>query len=137
MRRLTRNLTFRVLVAIALGALLGVVAPDTGKAMRPLGDMFVTLVKMVIGPIVFLTIVLGIANMRDLKAVGKVGGKAFLYFEVVTTFALAIGPTIVNVTKPGAGIDVSALAKGDVSRYAEAGKELGFVDFVMHIVPSS
>lgn len=137
LRRVAGNLTVRVLVAIALGILLGIVDPETARAMRPLGDTFVKLVKMVIGPIVFLTIVLGIANMRDLKAVGKVGGKAFLYFEVVTTFALAIGLVVVNVTKPGAGIDVSSLAKGDVSQYAKAGEQLSFVDFVTHIVPSS
>jgi aerobic C4-dicarboxylate transport protein len=137
LRRLAGNLTVRVLVAIALGVLLGVVAPDTAKTMRPLGDTFVKLVKMVIGPIIFLTIVLGIANMRDLKAVGKVGGKAFLYFEIVTTFALAIGLVVVNVTKPGAGLDVSRVSGGDVSQYAKAGKALTFVDFVTHIVPSS
>jgi aerobic C4-dicarboxylate transport protein len=92
---------------------------------------------MVIGPIIFLTIVLGIANMADLKKVGKVGAKAILYFEIVTTFALAIGLIVVNVTKPGAGINVSALAKGDVSKYAEQGKALTLVDFVTHIVPTS
>ena len=105
--------------------------------MKPLGDTFVNLVRMVIAPIIFLTIVLGIANMRDLKKVGRVGGKALLYFEIVTTFALAIGLIVVNVTKPGAGLDVSALAKGDVSKYAEAGKAMSFVDFLTHIVPSS
>ena len=90
--------------------------------MKPVGDTFVNLVKMVIAPVIFLTIMLGIANMRDLKKVGRVGGKALLYFEIVTTFALAIGLIVVNVTKPGAGLDVSALAKGDVSKYAEAGQ---------------
>jgi aerobic C4-dicarboxylate transport protein len=137
MRRLLRNLTVRVLVAIALGVVLGVVAPETARAMRPIGDTFVALVKMVIGPIIFLTIVLGIANMSDLKKVGKVGAKAFIYFEIVTTFALAIGLIVVNVTKPGAGLDVSRMAKGDVSRYAAQGRELSFVDFFIHIVPSS
>ena len=105
--------------------------------MRPLGDTFINLVKMVIAPIIFLTIVLGIANMADLKKVGKVGAKALIYFEVVTTFALAIGLVVVNVTKPGAGIDVAALAKGDVSRYAEQGKAMTFVDFFTHIIPAS
>jgi aerobic C4-dicarboxylate transport protein len=136
-RLLPRNLTVRVLLAISAGIALGLVAPDTAKAMRPLGDTFVNLVKMVVGPIVFLTIVLGIANMSDLKKVGRVGGKAFLYFEVVTTFALAIGLTVVNVTKPGAGLDVSRLARGDVSRYAEAGQGMNWVDFLTHVVPSS
>jgi aerobic C4-dicarboxylate transport protein len=135
--RLVRNLTFQVLVAISIGVLLGIVVPDAAKAMKPIGDTFVNLVKMVIGPIIFLTIVLGIANMSDLKKVGKVGGKAVLYFEIVTTFALAIGLIVVNVTRPGAGINVAALAKGDVSRYAEQGKAMTFADFMTHVVPSS
>ena len=137
MRRLVHNLTFQVLVAISLGVLLGLVAPRTAEAMKPIGDTFINLVKMIITPVIFLTIVLGIANMSDLKKVGRVGGKALLYFEIVTTFALAIGLIVVNVTRPGAQLDVSALAKGDVSKYAEAGKALTFVDFVTHIVPSS
>lgn len=136
-RPLHRNLTVQVLVAIALAVVLGLVAPDTAKAMRPLGDVFVNLIKMVIAPVIFLTIVLGIANMSDLKKVGRVGGKALLYFEIVSTISLAIGLIVVNVTKPGAGLDVSSLAKGDVSTYAAQGKEMHFVDFFTHIVPSS
>jgi aerobic C4-dicarboxylate transport protein len=136
-RRLLNNLTFRVLVAIAIGIILGVVSPQTAKSMKPLGDTFVNLVKMVIGPIIFLTIVLGIANMSDLKKVGKVGAKALIYFEVVTTFALAIGLIVVNVTKPGAGVNVAALAGGDISAYTKGAESLKFVDFVMHIVPTS
>ena len=137
MRRLLRNLTFQVLFAISLGVLLGLYAPDTAKAMRPIGDTFINLVKMIITPVIFLTVVLGIANMRDLKKVGRVGGKALLYFEIVTTFALGIGMAVVNITQPGAGLDVSALVKGDVSKFTEAGKALTFVDFITHIVPSS
>ncbi|HEX8849453.1 MAG TPA: dicarboxylate/amino acid:cation symporter [Gemmatimonadaceae bacterium] len=137
MRRLYRNLTFQVLVAVALGVLLGALFPAVGKAMKPLGDTFINLVKMIIAPIIFLTIVLGIANMHDIRKVGRVGGKAFIYFEVVTTIALAIGLIVVNLTKPGAGIDVTALAHGDISQYTTAGKQLGFVEFVTHIVPAS
>ena len=137
MRRLHKNLTVQVLVAISLGIVLGVVAPDVGRKMKPVGDTFVNLVKMVIAPVVFLTIVLGIANMRDLKRVGRVGGKALLYFEIVTTFALAIGLVVVNILKPGRGLVVSALAKSDVSSYVTAGKSMTFADFVTHIVPSS
>ncbi len=136
-RRLYRNLTFQVLVAISLGVLLGLVAPDAGRAMRPLGDTFVNLVKMVIAPVIFLTIVLGIANMSDLKKVGRVGGKALLYFEIVSTIALCIGIAVVNITKPGVGLDVGALAKGDVSKYAAQGKEMSYLEFFTHIVPSS
>jgi aerobic C4-dicarboxylate transport protein len=134
---LSRNLTVQVLVAVAFGIILGAVNPEAGKAMQPVGETFINLVKMVIAPIIFLTIVLGVANMQDIKRVGRVGGKAFIYFEIVTTLALAIGLTVINFTKPGAGIDVANLAKGDVSKYATAGKALNFADFVTHIVPSS
>ena len=137
MRRLLNNLTFRVLVAITLGVILGVVSPGTAKAMRPLGDTFVNLVKMVIAPIVFFTIVLGIATLGDLKRVGRVGGKALVYFELVTTFALAIGLVVVNVIKPGAGLDVSRIAGGDISRYTTQAEQMTFVDFVTHIVPAN
>ncbi len=123
---------------MALGAVVGIVWPETGKAMKPLGDTFVNLVKMVIAPIIFLTIVSGIATIGDLKHVGRVGGKALLYFEVVvTTFALAIGLVVVNVTKPGAGLDVSSMAKGDISKYTQQGEQMKFVDYLTHIVPSS
>ena len=135
--RLHQNLTVQVLFAISLGVVLGLLAPDVGKAMKPVGDTFVNLVRMVIAPVIFLTITLGIANMRDLKKVGRVGGKALLYFEIVTTFALAIGLLVVNVTKPGEGLDVSALATGDVSRFTEAGKQMSFVEILTHIVPAS
>ena len=135
--RLGRNLTFRVLVAITLGVIVGVVEPAWGKAMKPVGDTFVNLVRMVIAPIIFLTIVLGIAQTSDLKKVGRVGLKAFVYFEVVTTFALAIGVVVMNVVRPGDGIDASRLAQGDISQYAQAGQEMNWVDFVTHVVPSS
>jgi aerobic C4-dicarboxylate transport protein len=136
-RLLPRNLTVRVLLAIAAGVAVGLLAPGVGKALKPLGDTFVNLVKMVVGPIVFTTIVLGIAQSRDLRAVGRVGGKALLYFEVVTTFALAIGLVVVNVTKPGAGLDARALAGGDVSKYAQAAQAMSWIDFLTHVVPAS
>ena len=97
MRRLFSNLTVQVLFAISLGVLLGLLAPGAAKAMKPVGDTFVNLVKMIITPVIFLTIVLGIANMSDLKKVGRVGGKALLYFEIVTTFALMIGLIVVRL----------------------------------------
>ena len=137
MKRLARNLTVQVLFAVACGIALGVIAPDTAKAMKPLGDTFIKLVKMIIGPVIFLTIVLGISNIADVKKIGRVGGKAFLYFEIVSTIALAIGLTVVNLTRPGSGLDISTLAKGDISAYAKQGEALKFVDFLIHIVPSS
>lgn len=137
MPRIFKNLTFQVLVAVSLGVLLGVEAPATAKSLKPIGDTFINLVKMVITPIIFLTIVHGIASMADLKKLGRVGGKALLYFELVSTLALAIGLVIVNVTKPGAGLDISAMAMGDVSKYTAAGKEQGTLEFLLHIVPSN
>jgi aerobic C4-dicarboxylate transport protein len=135
--RLGSNLTVRVLVAIALGALVGALWPDAGRAMKPIGDTFVNLVRMVIAPVIFLTIVGGVAHTTDLKRVGRVGLKALVYFEVVTTFALVIGLVVMNVLRPGEGIDASRVVTGDVSAFAAQGKELRFVDFLTHIVPSS
>ena len=137
LNRLVRNLTFQVIVAVSLGVLVGVVAPDTGKSLKPLGDTFINLVKMVITPIIFLTIVHGIASMADLRKLGRVGGKALLYFEIVSTFALAIGLVIVNITKPGAGLDVTQLTLGDVSKYTTAAKDQSMLEFFLHIVPSN
>ena len=137
MKRLLNNLTFRVLVAVTIGIIFGIVDPVHAKEMKLLGDVFIRLVKMVIGPVIFLTIVLGIANIADMKKVGRVGGKALLYFEVVTTFAIAIGLAVVNLTRPGAGLDVSQMAKGDIGTYTAAGKAMSFSDFLVHVVPES
>ncbi|MEO7998069.1 MAG: cation:dicarboxylase symporter family transporter, partial [Gemmatimonadaceae bacterium] len=135
--RLARNLTAQVLFAVALGVVVGIVNPALGKALKPLGDQFINLVKMVITPIIFLTIVHGIASMADLRKLGRVGGKALLYFEVVSTLALAIGLVVVNVTKPGATLDVTTLAKGDVSKFVTAAEQMTLVDFITHIIPSN
>ena len=135
--RLARNLTVQVLFAVTCGILLGVVAPETARKLKPLGDTFINLVKMVITPIIFLTIVHGIASMADLKKLGRVGGKALLYFEIVSTLALAIGLVVVNVTKPGAGLDVSTVAMGDVSQYTRTGASQSTLEFLLHIVPSN
>ena len=107
MRKLFTNLTFWVLLSITAGALLGHFAPATGVAMQPLGKYFIDLVKLFINPIIFLTITLGICGMNDLKKVGTVGGKALLYFEVVTTFALLIGIVVAWIIQPGAGVDTA------------------------------
>src|SRR5690242_19067195 len=103
-----KNLTVQVLTAIVIGAAIGHVRPDWGIKLQPLGDGFIRLVKMVVGPIIFLTIVVGISSMGDLRKFGRVGGKALLYFEVVTTIALAIGLLVANVLKPGAAIHATA-----------------------------
>jgi len=126
-----------VLVAISIGVLLGVWNPEAARAMKPVGDTFINLVKMVIAPIIFLTVVLGIASMGDMRRLGRVGGKALLYFEVVTTVALAIGLVVVNVVRPGDGLDASTMARGDVSRYTAPAEQLSAVGFLTHIVPSN
>lgn len=137
LRRLARNLTVQVLVAIIVGAALGIVWPEVGRKLKPIADTFINLVKMVITPIIFLTIVHGVASMADMRRLGRVGGKALLYFEIVSTLALAIGLVVVNVTKPGAGLDLAALPAGDASRYAQQGTQQGMLEFLLHIVPSN
>jgi aerobic C4-dicarboxylate transport protein len=132
-----RTLYFQVLLAIALGVALGFVAPQTGIAMKPLGDVFIKLIKMIIAPIIFATVVIGIAGTDDLKRVGRTGGLALLYFEVVSTIALVIGLIVVNVLQPGAGmnVDVTKLNAASVATYTSPGKLEGPADFLMHIVP--
>ena len=101
-----KSLYFQVIVAIVIGVLLGHFYPDTGAAMKPLGDGFIKLIKMIIAPIIFCTIVVGIAGMEDMKKVGKTGGLAVLYFEIVSTIALIIGLIVVNLWAPGVGMNV-------------------------------
>lgn len=136
-KRIYKNLTVQVLTAIFIGVIVGLVWPDVGKQMKPLGDTFINAVKMLIAPIIFLTIVLGIAKMGDMKKVGKVGGKAIIYFEIVTTLALIIGLLVVNILHPGSGLDPDKLPKGDISQYTSDGEKLNWVDFLTHIVPHS
>ena len=134
-----RSLYLQVLVAIAVGILLGHFHPDIGTAMRPLGDGFIKLIKMLIAPIIFCTVVTGIAGMENLKAVGKTGALALLYFEVVSTLALVVGLLIVNIFEPGAGmnIDVAALDATAVESYAQAAEQQSVVDFMLHVIPTT
>lgn len=132
-----RNLTVQVIIAILIGIAVGQFFPKFGVELKVLADVFIKMIKMVIGPIIFFTIVSGIASMGDVKKVGRIGGKAILYFEIVTTIALAIGIVVVNLVKPGVGIDTSKL-NGDVSKYTDAAKESnGFIDFLVNIVPDN
>lgn len=133
------NLTFQVLTAITVGVLLGHFAPDLAVKMKPLGEAFIRLVKMVIGPIVFITVVTGISSMGDMKKVGKVGGKALLYFEVVTTFALAIGLIVVNLIGPGRGMHVvqGQMDAKAVAKYAAAAHEHDTVSFILNLIPEN
>jgi aerobic C4-dicarboxylate transport protein len=133
-----KSLTTQVILGILLGISVGLVFPEIGSQLKVIADIFIKLVKMVIAPIIFLTIVIGIAGMGDLKKVGKIGGKALLYFEIVSTIALAIGIIVANVIKAGKGIDAEA-GKGDITQYTEKAAETshGFMDFILSIIPDS
>jgi len=136
---LYKSLYVQVLVAITVGILLGHFYPETGVALKPLGDGFVKLIKMVIAPIIFCTVVSGIAGMQSMKSVGKTGGYALLYFEVVSTIALIIGLVVVNVVQPGAGmhVDVSTLNASSVAAYAAAGAQQTTVGFLLNVIPNT
>src|SRR5215203_6208519 len=138
MGNLTRHLYFWVLLAILAGGTIGYVSPETGVALKPLGDGFIALIKMLISPIIFCTVVLGIAGAGNMKKVGRVGGKALLYFEVVSTFALAIGLIVANVLKPGAGFnaDPAHLDAKSIAQYTHA-EGLTTIDFLMNIIPKT
>lgn len=147
MKRIARHLYFWVLIGIALGVLVGAMYPDAGAApgafkassLKPLGDGFIALVKMLIAPVIFLTVVLGIAGISDLKKVGRVGMKAVVYFEIVSTFALALGLLVMNLVQPGKGFHVApaTLDAKAVASYAQQAHEQSTADFVLHIIPST
>jgi aerobic C4-dicarboxylate transport protein len=138
-KRLHQHLYIQVLAAIVLGVLLGHFYPETAVSMKPLGDGFIKLIKMIIAPIIFCTVVTGIAGMQDMDKVGRVGVKALLYFEVVSTLALVIGMLVIHIIKPGVGMNIDARTldtKGLVS-YTEAAKNHSTVDFLLNIIPTS
>lgn len=138
-----RILYVQVLIAIILGVLLGYFAPDVGEAMKPLGDAFIKLVKMIIAPVIFLTVVTGIAGMSNMKQVGRVAGKAMIYFLTFSTLALIIGMVVANVLEPGAGlnIDPATLAAGKdaakVSEYVSKAHDSTITGFLMNIIPET
>jgi len=132
-------LYFQVLAAIVVGVLLGYYYPDFGSSMKPLGEGFIKLIKMIIAPIIFCTVVTGIAGMEDMKKVGRVGAKALLYFEVVSSIALVIGLAVVTLIQPGAGFnaDVTRLDTKALASYTTGAKSLSTTDFFMNIIPTS
>jgi aerobic C4-dicarboxylate transport protein len=136
---LYRSLYFQVIVAIIAGVLLGFFAPHTGEAMKPLGDAFIKLIKMVIAPIIFCTVVVGIAGMEDMKKVGKTGGLALLYFEIVSGLALVVGLLMVNVVQPGSGmnVDPKTLDAKAVATVTSGRKMESTTEFLMNIIPST
>jgi aerobic C4-dicarboxylate transport protein len=136
---LYHSLYIQVITAIIIGVLLGHFYPEIGASMKPLGDGFIKLIKMIIAPIIFCTVVIGIAGMEDMKKVGKTGGLALLYFEVVSTLALLVGLVIVNVLQPGVGmnVDVSTLDTKSIASYTGPGKIGTVTEYLMHIIPNS
>ena len=138
--RSPRNTLYvQVLVGIVLGGVLGYMAPEWGVKLKPLGDAFVSMVKMLIGPIIFSTVVVGLAGMGDLKKVGRVGAKALIYFEIVTTLALIIGLVVANTLRPGDGFhaDPSKLDASGLAKFSSAAKQMSTVEFLLHIIPKT
>ena len=136
---LYKSLYFQVITAIILGVILGHFWPQTGAAMKPLGDGFIKLIKMIIAPIIFCTVVVGIAGMEDMKRVGKTGGYALLYFEIMSTVALIIGLIIVNVVQPGVGmnVDPASLDTKGLANYTKPGQMQTTAEFLLHVIPST
>jgi aerobic C4-dicarboxylate transport protein len=134
-----QHLYVQVLAAILFGVLLGHFYPSVGEAMKPLGDAFIKMIKMVIAPIIFFTVVHGIASMKDMKKVGRVGLKALIYFELVTTLALIIGLVVVNVWKPGVGmnVDLAAVDTKSIATFTAKAKDQSTIGFLMDIIPST
>ena len=134
-----QHLYVQVLIAITAGILLGHFYPQLGEQMKPLGDAFIKCIKMIIAPIIFFTVVHGIASMRDMKTVGRVGLKALIYFEVLTTAALIIGLIVINLWKPVAGmnIDLSTVDTKSIAAFTAKAKDQGTVQFLMDIIPST
>ncbi|MDX6916941.1 dicarboxylate/amino acid:cation symporter [Pectobacterium colocasium] len=134
-----KSLYFQVLAAITIGILLGHFYPQLGEQMKPLGDGFVKLIKMIIAPVIFCTVVTGIAGMESMKSVGRTGAVALLYFEIVSTIALIIGLVVVNIVQPGAGmnIDPSTLDASAVAVYTQQASQQGLIPFLMDVIPAS
>lgn len=139
MKRMLSKLYVQVLLAVIIGAIVGVLWPQTGEALKPIGDAFIKLIKMLLAPVIFLTVVTGIARMENMKELGRVGFRALIYFEVVSTLALVIGLLVVQVFQPGAGmnIDPASLDSGSIASYTAAAKHSSFLDFVLGIIPDT
>jgi aerobic C4-dicarboxylate transport protein len=138
-KTLLRSLYFQVIVAIALGVLLGSLDPEAGAMMKPLGDGFIKLIKMLIAPVIFCTVVTGIAGVEDMKKVGKTGGLALIYFEVMSTAALILGLAVINILRPGSGMNVDprTLDTTSVAAYAGPGKLQSVTDFLLNVIPTT
>ena len=138
-KKLWKNLSVQVLTAIVLGIIFGIVLPQYASQMKIISDIFIKMIKMVIAPIVFMTIVIGFANMGDMKKIGRIGGKALLYFELVTTLAMAIGVAVMYLVRPGEGMSTQGVKADAVAKFQEQAAESshGFLDFIVGIVPDN
>jgi aerobic C4-dicarboxylate transport protein len=138
-KSLLRSLYFQVVVAVALGVLLGTLHPQAGAAMKPLGDGFIKLIKMLIAPVIFCTVVMGIVGVEDVKKVGKTGGLALLYFEVMSSVALIVGLVVMNILRPGGGMNVDprTLDAASVAEYADPKKLQSVTDFLLNVIPTT
>lgn len=137
MKSILSNLTFQVLVAISLGILVGVLYPGFASYAELISKSFINMISMLIAPIIFFTIVLGIAHMGDMKKVGRVGGKALIYFEVVTTLAIIIGMVVANVLEPGVDVSVPAGDVAKIATYTSQAGEINWLEFIAHIIPKN
>lgn len=137
--KIFKNLTVQVVTGIILGIMVGAIFPEFGASLKILADLFIKLIKMLIAPIIFLTVIIGIGSMGNLKKIGKIGGKALLYFEIVSTLALAIGILVVNFVQPGSGLNTENLKTGDVSQYTAqaAESDQGFGAFILNLIPEN
>jgi proton glutamate symport protein len=137
------TLAYQIIVGLILGIVIGAIFfgnPSVEKYLQPIGTMFINMIKMIVVPIIVSTLILGVAGTGDMKQLGKLGGKTLIYFEVVTTIAIVVGLLAANIFKPGEGIDISSLAKGDIDQYVETSEEVathGFMDILVDIVPSN
>ena len=136
---LFKHLYFQVILGVVIGVVIGVIDPGLGESLKPLGDAFIKLIKMLLAPIIFGTIVVSIAKMGNLKEVGRVGVKALVYFEVVSTIALVIGLIVINISRPGAGMNVNpaTIDTQSISNYTNVAKHHDIISFLTDIIPSS
>ncbi len=137
--KIFKSLYFYVLIAILLGAFTGWISPETGQSLKILGDLFIKLIKMIIAPVIFITVTLGIAGIRDMKQLGRTGFKTILYFELITTLAMVIGWVVTKIVRPGEGmnIDVHSLDTSSIATYTEKANAYRWSDFVSSIIPEN
>lgn len=137
------TLAYQILIGLILGIIIGAIFfgnPGVEKYLQPIGTMFLNMIKMIVVPIIISTLIVGVAGTGDIKQLGKLGGKTLLYFEIVTTIAILVGLLSANIFKPGVGLDISTLTKGNIDQYIQTTEEVqnnGFMDIIVNIIPSN